>query len=239
MYADLEMNVLNENKMEVRTMQLQDVLYLILSKIYVIVILAVLGAAFMFAKIQYFTPDYYISDGALVVSNITDDVLASKNYLTSSDMDSSRSLSASCTELLLRRGFFEIVSKDMGGKYTASQLKGMIGISSVNETEVLAVAARARTAEDAYKICDSVIKNAPSWIESIYDLGVVKKADDAYMPVGPVAKNLSVKVIIGFFAGAVLGVLLVFVANFFDDKIKKGSDIYERYGIPLLGEFEQ
>ena len=230
---------MNENKMEVRTMQLQDILYLILSKLYIIIVLALLGAVFMFVKIQYFTPDAYISDGALVVSNITDEILASKNYLTSSDMDSSRSLSASCTELLLRRGFFEIVSKDVGGKYSASQLKGMIGIASVNETEVLAVAAKAGTAEDAYKICDSVIRNAPSWIESIYDLGVVKKADDAYMPLGPVSKNLSVKVLIGFFAGAVLGVLLVFVANFFDDKIKKGSDISDRYGIPLLGEFEQ
>lgn len=230
---------MNENKIEVKSMMLQDVLMLILSKIYIVVILAVLGAFFMFVKAQYFTQDAYISEGALVVSNITEDVLASKNYLTSSDMDSSRSLSASCTELLLRRGFFEKVSADIGGKYTASQLKGMVGIASVNETEVLAVAAMARTKEDAYLICDSVIRNAPGWIESIYELGVVKKADDAYMPTHPVAKNVGIKTVVGFFAGFVAGVLLILIINFFDDKIKRGSDISERYGIPLLGEFNQ
>ena len=230
---------MNENKIEVRSMQLQDVIALLLSKLYLILIFAFIGAVAMFVKVQYFTPDSYISEGALVVSNITEDILASKSYLTSSDMDSSRSLSASCTQLLLRRGFFEIVSQDIGGKYSASQLRGMVGISSVNDTEVLAVAARAGNKEDAYIVCDSVIRNAPLWIESIYDLGVVKKADNAYMPAGPVSKNILSKIVVGFIAGAFFGVLLIFVANFFDDKIKKGSDVSSRYGIPVLGEFNQ
>jgi capsular polysaccharide biosynthesis protein len=95
----------------------------------------------------------------------------------------------------------------------------------------------AHTKEDAYLICDSVIRNAPVWIESIYELGVVKKADDAYMPTHPVAKNVGTKTVVGFFAGFVAGVLLILIINFFDDKIKRGSDVSERYGIPLLGEF--
>ena len=91
---------MNENKIEVRQMQLQDLVSLMLSKFYIILILALAGAVFMFARVKYFTPDAYISEGALVVSNITDDILESKKYFTSSDMDSSRSLSASCNELL-------------------------------------------------------------------------------------------------------------------------------------------
>ncbi len=233
------MNVVSENKIVIKSMQLQDLFVLILSKLYVVVIFAFLCGILMFARVQYFTPDTYVSEGALVVSNITEDVLQSKNYLTSSDMDSSRSLSASCTELLLRRGFFQKVSDDIGGKYSAPQLKRMVSISSVNETEVLSVTTVAGTKEDAYLICSSIIENAPGWIESIYDLGVVKKADEAYIPTAPVSKNLPVKVVLGVFVGAVFGVLLILVANFFDDKIKRGHDISERYGIPLLGEFDQ
>ncbi len=228
---------MNENKIEVRQMQLQDLVSLMLSKFYIILILALAGAVLMFASVKYFTPDAYVSEGALVVSNITDDILESKKYFTSSDMDSSRSLSASCNELLLRRGFFEMVSEDIGGKYSSNQLKKMVAISSVNETEVLSVAAVAGSKEDAFLICDSVIENAPLWIESIYDLGVVKKADEAYYPDGPVSKNTSAKVLIGFFAGAVVGALIILVANFFDDKIKRGADVTERYNIPVLGEF--
>ncbi|MBP3580725.1 MAG: hypothetical protein J6K12_05710 [Clostridia bacterium] len=230
---------MSENKIQIKSMQLQDLLALILSKLYVVVIFAFLCGILMFVRVQYFTHDTYVSEGALVVSNITEDVLESKKYLTSSDMDSSLSLSASCTELLLRRGFFQKVSDDIGGKYSATQLKRMVSIASVNETEVLSVMTVAGTKEDAYLICSSIIENAPGWIESIYDLGVVKPADKAYMPDAPVSKNLVVKVMLGFFAGAVLGVLIILVANFFDDKIKRGSDISERYGIPLLGEFEQ
>lgn len=230
---------MNENKIAVKDMRIQDIISLILSKFYIVVILAFLCAVLMFVKTKYFTADSYVSDGALVVSNITEDVLASKSYLTSSDMDSSRSLSSSCTELLLRRGFFEKVSEDIGGKYSASQLKRMVSISNVNETEVLSVVAVATSKDDAYAICDSVIRNAPAWIESIYDLGVVKIADNAYMPTGPVAKNAGLKAMVGFLAGTVLGLLLIFVMNMFDDKIKKGSDVSDRYGIPLLGEFNQ
>jgi len=230
---------MNQNKFEVKQLQLVDLIGVVLSKIYVIIIFAIIGAVLMFVKTRYFTPDTYFSDGALVVSNITEDVLEAKNYLTSSDMDSSRSLSASCNELLLRRGFFQVVSDDIGGKYSAAQLKGMVSIVSANETEVLSVGVIALSAEDAYLICDSIIRNAPIWIESIYDLGVVKPADGAYMPVAPISKNLFGKVFIGFFAGAVLGVLIIFIFNFFDDKIKSGAEITERYGIPLLGEFNQ
>ncbi len=230
---------MNNNKIEIKQMQLQDLVALMLSKFYIILILALAGAILMFARVKYFTHDAYISEGALVVSNITEDILKSKNYLTSSDMDSSRSLSASCNELLLRRGFFEIVSKDIGGKFSARQLKRMVSISAVNETEVLSVAVAAGSKDDAYLICGSVIKNAPMWIESIYDLGVVKKADDAYYPDAPVSKNTSAKVFVGFFAGAVLGALIILIANFFDDKINRGSDVTERYNIPVLGEFNQ
>lgn len=230
---------MNENKYEAKQIQLQDIISLMLSKLYIIVILALLGAVFMFVSTKYFTIDAYVSEGALVVSNITDDILESKKYFTSSDMDSSRSLSASCNELLMRRGFFEMVSKDIGGKYSANQLKRMVAISSVNETEVLSVAAIGVSKEDAYLVCSSVIKNAPLWIESIYDLGVVKIADEAYYPDSPISKNTASKTILGFFVGAVLGGIFIFVGNFFDDKIKRGADVTERYNIPVLGEFNQ
>lgn len=225
-----------ENGNDETTIRIKDLLALMISKIYIILALAVLVSAVVFVKTKYFTEDCYVSEGALVVSNITDEVLSQKTYLTSSDMDSSKSLSKSCTELLKRRGFFDIINRDTGKKYSYGKISKMISISNVNETEVLNVTVKANNKEDAYAICNSVIENAPGWIESIYDLGVVKKADDAFMPQNPVSKNVAKNTVLGFLFGAILGMVVVFAVDYFDDKIKRGEDITRKYGFPLLGD---
>lgn len=227
-----------DNDADETLLHLKSLLSLMISKMYIIILLAALGAACMFFKVKYFTTDCYVSEGALVVSNITEEVLSQKAYLTSSDMESSKSLSKSCMELLQRRGFFDMVSKDTGGKYSYSQIAKMVTIVNVNETEVLSVTVKANDKEDAYAVCNSIIKNAPSWIESIYDLGVVKKADDASMPQKPVSKNVARNIFVGFMLGAIAGAAIIFVIDFFDDKVKCGEEISRKYGFPLLGELD-
>lgn len=227
-----------DNDADETLLHLKSLLSLMISKMYIIILLAVLGAACMFFKVKYFTTDCYVSEGALVVSNITEEVLSQKAYLTSSDMESSKSLSKSCMELLQRRGFFDMVSKDTGGKYSYSQIAKMVTIVNVNETEVLSVTVKANDKEDAYAVCNSIIKNAPSWIESIYELGVVKKADEASMPQKPVSKNVARNIFVGFMLGAIAGAAIIFVIDFFDDKVKCGEEISRKYGFPLLGELD-
>ncbi len=220
--------------MEEKEINLLEILSAIWQRKVVLILLAIIIGALVFVKVNYFTEDRYASKGTLYVSNISSDV--DTNKLSQSDIISSRELSATYKEILNTRSFLNEVATVVGGEYSWAEIKSMLTISSVNETELLSISVVSKDPKDSYAIAQAILEKAPGKLISVFSSGQVTVVDEAVFEKNPVDKGAVKYTVLGALAGIVLGVIIVLLFHFFDNKVHKSDDVAKRYSVSILGE---
>ncbi len=220
--------------MQEKEINLLEILSAVWQRKIVLILLAIVIGALAFVKVNYFTVDKYASSGTLYVSNISSDV--DTNKLSSSDIASSRELSATYKEILFTRSFLNEVSTAIGGECSWAEIKSMVTISSINETELLSISVVSNDPRVSYKVAQAILKKAPEKLISVFSSGQVTIVDEAVFEKSPVDKGVVKYTAIGIFAGAFLGAIIVLLFHFFDNKVHKSDDVAKRYNVSILGE---
>ncbi|MBQ8525544.1 MAG: hypothetical protein IJ460_02325 [Clostridia bacterium] len=180
------------------------------------------------------TPRY--SSSSVIYVNCMNPEQTTGDGISEYEIQSSRALTTTYMEILCGRTFLNSVSADIGYKYDWRQLASMISISQVNETELLKVNVSALTQEDAYIICKSIVDNAPSKMLAVFKRGTIEVVDEVNMPMLPSTVGMKRIILVGFVMGMLLGVLIAFVLEVFDTKIRTSEELAHRYDITVLGE---
>ncbi len=212
-----------------------DIAEVLWSRKLLIALLALICGGVMFAS-AFFSAPMYRSSGVLYVSNMLIEEEEQSTSVKSTNIQASRLLITTYMEILKTDDFLQIVSDSLDGKYTTAELKGMISMSSINETELLSVSVVSPDAQDSCDIVSAVLKNAPETLLHIFESGSVKTVNHPKVSNSPIAKGTVNKTIIGLLAGAVLGSALALAMSFFDKRVHKASDLAERYNLSVLGE---
>ena len=214
-------------------LNLISIIDILLRKWTVILLSAILVGVFAFVYSEVFIAPVYSSTASLYVNsnkqNVSEDV-------SSATLASSRQLVMTYAEILKARSFLEDIATDVDGDYTATQIKNMMTIESLNDTEILSITVKGNSAEDVYRITKSIVKHAPDELIRVVEAGSVKTLDDASETKTPISPNIRNNTFIGVFIGILLGALVVVVLELFDTRIKSGDEISQRYQEPLLGE---
>lgn len=228
---------MNEKNKEYTTIDLVELMKSFWQKRMLIVALVIVGAMLMFLKVHFFTEDTYTASGTLYVSSQS--TLSTTQDITQSTITSARTLSETYIEMLKTRSFLTDVSVQSGSNYTWSQIKSMMTVDSVNETELLSVSVTAANADDAYRIAKSVLDLAPKKMESVFNGGRVSIVDDVIRPVGANANGMLKQVVMGGLIGGVLALAIIFLIDFFDTRVRKAEDVAKRYNLSILGEIAE
>lgn len=220
--------------MEEKEINILEILGAIWERKIVVILLAVIMAVLAFVKVSFFTEPTYASKGTLHVSNISSDVTTNK--LTQADILSARELSGTYKEILFTRSFLNEVATAVDGNYKWNEIKSMLSISPINDTELLSIAVVCDNPRDAYMIAQTILEKAPEKLTSVFSSGQVTVVDEAVYETRAIDKGVFKNTVIGLFLGLVLGVIIVFFFHFFDNKVHKSEDIAKRYGVSILGE---
>lgn len=129
----------------------------------------------------------------------------------------------------------EEVALNTGLGYTANQLSSMISASGVDGTPLLVVTVRSAVPEHSQTIANVVADIAPSLIQDVAKGSSAEIVDRAKLPQTPVSPKLWRVVSIGLAIGLLLSVAGVLLQKKFDMRIKKPSQLTERFGLPVLG----
>lgn len=199
----------------------------------IILLSAILVGVFSFVYSEVFIQPEYVSKATLYVNASQKNT---NNEISSTSINSSRQLVMTYAQILQTRTFLGDVAKDVDGRYSDGQIRGMVSMSPLNETEIMSISVRGTNPEDVYKICDSITKRAEDELVRVVEAGSVKIIDEASDTKTPVSPNIRQNTFIGIFIGIFLGGLLVVVLELFDTRIKNGNEISQRYKEPLLGE---
>ena len=203
---------------------LQRIFNALLSKAWLIAIVAVLCAALTLVGTIFLVAPKYDSKVMFYVNNSS--VLGDMSVnITSSDITASRGLVKSYIAILNTRETINDVIQYSGVDRTYSEVKSMISAASVDATEIFEVVVRSKDPEEAKKIADAIDYILPNRIDDIINGTSAKVVDSAVLPVSPSSPNYTTNTIIGFLVGMLAVCVVLILREIFDVTIRTEEDV--------------
>lgn len=210
----------------------KDIARIIKKNIIFVLIVSLLFSVCTFFYTSFFVKKTYTASVKLYVSadyngNSANEVLSQYNY--------NSKLVATYIQMLDTNNFYTDVAKNFNNKYSASQIKSKIKFKSVENTEVFEASVVSNSPAEAKHIADAVAKIAPNTISKLLkSSSQLKIVDEATMPEKPTSPDVKKNVLIAFLIGLVLSLIVAFVRDFFDVKIKFDDELTTISGVPIL-----
>lgn len=213
-------------------LSIMNMVDMLLKKWYVLFIAAIAGGLFAYVVTDIFIEPKYSASVTLYVnaSNVKSDEVSSSN------ISASKQLVNTYAEILKARNFLDKIVKDLDGKYTADEIKKMLTMEAVNETEVLSVTVKAANKDDVYKIAQRLSDYSTDELKNVVGAGSVTILESPLEPKTPVSPNVRANTLVGVLLGLVFAGLIVVVLGLLDTRIKGGEEFANNYEEPLLGE---
>ncbi len=192
---------------------------------------AILAALLAYGLTTYYIMPIYTSRGSLYVNNNN----SKTPTVNLADIASSQQLAYTCIELLTSDTFLSKVQEYSGLPYTTRDIKRMLTLSPLNETEIIEITANTGNPEHSQMLVNAVLDNAYDEIIRVVGGGNVKIIDSANLPKAPSSPNVYRNVVLGFLLGAFFCMVLIFLIDVFDSRIKIESDLMDVKDLPLIG----
>lgn len=209
----------------------KDIIKIIQKSLIFIILTALIFSVVSFFISNFFIQKTYTSKVKLYVETTME------NSNSSSALNSisyAEALVSTYIQMLETNNFYSSVAEAIDDKYSASQLSGRISFSSIENTEVFEARVVASSPTDAKLIADAVATVAPSTIAHLNDNAELKIVDDPTIPSGPSSPNVKRNVLLAFGIGVALALVIAFVREYFDVKIKYNEDMTTICGVPVL-----
>ncbi|MCQ2408194.1 MAG: polysaccharide biosynthesis tyrosine autokinase [Oscillospiraceae bacterium] len=232
---------------------IKDIIRLILNHIWLILVIAVLGAAAGFSVSKFLMPLQYSSHITMYVQSYTG---ISENVNNVNNISNSKQLVNTYMEVLKDDAVMNAVGEQLSkkfdeetlsqnftlsdtGKITPASIRTCLAISSVTDTSAVKITATAKNAEIAAAICNNLTKVAPQYVEDAVGIGSINTIDTAKVYNTPIAPNTRKNTMLGFAAGSMLIMMIIFLIDFFDNTIKDPDTLANKYKKAIIGEIQQ
>lgn len=232
---------------------LKEICQLLLSKLWLIVIVAVIGGAAAFGYSKFCMPLKYASHISMYVQSYTSsNGTSEQNY---NNINNSKQLINTYIKVLGDDAVLNAVGAELintfdndvladnfsmsGDAISPSSLNNCINITSFTDTSALNMTATTKNAELSAAICNIMAEVAPQYIEEAVGVGQINTIDTAKVYRSPVSPNMKKNAVLGALIGAILTMAAVLAVDFFDNTIKETDSLNETYNKPIIGEIQQ
>jgi len=120
--------------------------------------------------------------------------------------------------------------------YDYDELRSIVSVSSINDTEIFSVTYTCENAEDAQTLCDATLAVFPEIVKTVILKSETKAVDNDTDTIKTVGKGYTKYCLIAFLVGFVVSCGIIFVYDFFiNDTISSSDYISSTFSsIPLL-----
>ncbi len=209
-----------------------DVFFNILKHWITILITALLFAVCSFLYTTYCVTELYYSRGSLYVNSASqktsDDVIYQ-------EIITSKELINTYAEVLKSDNFMSNIAQKSELNYSGKNLKSMVGMEPLNDTELLEIYVFSPDPEDSQKIVQTILDNAGDEMNRIIQGGSVQIVDNASYSSRPSSPNVNRNVLLAFFLGVLVSAVFVYYFDVYDTRIMTEFDC-KNFNLPILGE---
>ena len=187
-------------------------------KTLVIILVAVLTAAAVFAFTLFFISPTYDATASIYVNNSSFSFGSTSFSISSSELSASNSLVNTYIYILKSRTTMEDVIARGSLPYTYEQLTEMVTTRAVAGTAAFDVTVRSSSPTEAEKIANLFAEVLPERIAEIVDGSSVRIVDYAIVPAHRASPSYTRNTILGFLIGALLASAIVAVRFLVDER---------------------
>ncbi|PTJ44680.1 Wzz/FepE/Etk N-terminal domain-containing protein [Mammaliicoccus sciuri] len=199
---------------------------------YLIILPIVFLALSMVITFVFMTPKYSSSTQVLVNQKETD------NQIMAQQVQSNIQLVNTYSEIIKSPRILDKVSKNLKGKYSSKEISGMLTVSNQAESQILNIAVENENRAAASKVANeiaNVFSKDVSKIMNVDNVSILSKADTNGNQISP--KPL-VNSVVGIFLGLIVALILIFLKEMLDKRIKTEEDVAEILDLPVLGTIQ-
>lgn len=209
---------------------LLEVLHILLDRFWIILLSGIAGGlVFIAATLLFITPQYESTTKMYVLSK------QDNNTITSSDMQTSLSLTKDYAELIKSRTVTEGVISKLDLDLTHEGLLGKMTIDSAADTRILSISVRDKDPYVACEIADSVRDVAANHIKKVMDINAVNVVEKANIPEEKCSPSTAKNGMIGVLLGIIISVAIIMIVYITNDTIKTQEDVERYLQLSVLG----
>ncbi|WP_239747812.1 Wzz/FepE/Etk N-terminal domain-containing protein [Mammaliicoccus sp. P-M56] len=199
---------------------------------YLIILPIVFLALSMVITFVFMTPKYSSSTQVLVNQKETD------NQMMAQQVQSNLQLVNTYSEIIKSPRILDKVSKNLKGKYSSNEISGMLTVSNQSESQILNIVVENESREAASTVANeiaNVFSKDVSKIMNVDNVSILSKADTNGNQISP---QPLVNSVVGIFLGLIVALIIIFLKEILDKRIKTEEDVVEILDLPVLGTIQ-
>ncbi|CEK39119.1 MAG: YveK family protein [Paraclostridium sordellii] len=215
------------------TIDLREYFYIIKKRVWIIALITVL-AMITSGIISFFVlSPVYEANTTLIVN--TEQNKSTNNMITGDQLNVTQKLTLTYGEIIKSRAVLDSVIEKLDLNMDYSELEKIITISPVKDTQIISVTVQNTNPKLAKDIANTIPKVFTKEVKRITKANSVEVIDKAITPENPVKPNKTINIAISIVLGIMVGIFIVFVLEYMDNKIKTPQDIEKYIDLPILG----
>lgn len=209
---------------------LADIFNHLLDNIVLIIIAAILGAAFIDMMGNPVSSIYYSSTSKIYVTSNDRNISSLQNLSFADDLIGDYIAAFSNLE------FHEMVIKELDLPYSPQELANMITVNNIDGTHILNITATVETtAEEAQLLAATYAEDSSAFFKEKFNIGEISVFEKATQPSTLYVVSGTVSPALGIFVGIILSCAFVILRAMFDDRIYTPEDITQILDVEVLG----
>lgn len=204
----------------------------IIKKRFWIVILTTIVAVGISTAVSYFTKVQMYQAKTTLIVNV--EKYENQPMLTSDQISAGQKLAVLYGEIIKSRAVLQPVIERLGLDMSTQQLASMISISQVNDTHIMNLAVTDTNPDRAKDIANTIPSIFTEEVKRTIKANGVEVLDPALYGY-PMASNSTNKILIAGVLGVMIGLFVIFLIEFLDNKMKTPQDIEKHLNMPILG----
>ena len=214
------------------TIDLKEYFAIIKKRSWIIALITTI-AVIVSAVISFFIlKPVYQANATLIVNTEKNE---ETQMITGDQFNVTQKLAVTYGEIITSRSVINPVIKNLGLQETYDELVKKITVSPVKDTQIINISVQDINPKKARDIANEIPEVFTKEAKRITKANSVEVIDKAITPIEPVKPNKKMNVAIAAVLGIMIGLFVVFLIEYLDNKIKTPQDIEKQLGLPLLG----
>ena len=214
------------------TIDLREYFAIIKKRFWIIGLISVI-AMVISGVISFFvlSPVYEAKSTLIVNTEKNEDT----QMITGDQFNVTQKLAVTYGEIIKSRTVLEDVISNLKLDSEYEDLVEKITVSPVKDTQIISISVQDTNPKKARDIANEIPKVFEKEVKRITKANDIQVIDKAILPQNPIKPNKMMNVLIAAVLGMMIGLFVVFLIEYLDNKIKTAQDIEKHLGLSVIG----
>lgn len=214
------------------TIDLREYFAIIKKRFWIIGLITVIAMVVSGVISFFMLSPVYESKSTLIVNTEKNE---ETQMITGDQFSVSQKLAVTYGEIIKSRTVLEDVIGNLKLDSEYEDLVEKITVSPVQDTQIISISVQDTNPKKARDIANEIPKVFEKEVKRITKANDIQVIDKAILPENPIKPNKMMNVAIAAVLGMMIGLFVVFVLEYLDNKIKTPQDVEKHLDLPILG----